>query len=64
MYLAQAAALYPTSIKPVDAKCYTLFVHWNQSNRQQVYFVWTDIWDAFGSVHNEKLWYIEEYFWR
>nr|QTW21094.1 telomerase reverse transcriptase isoform 1 [Prorhinotermes simplex] len=59
-YLTQAAALNPVSIQPLSANklhkiwC-TFFDHWNQNNRCPVYFVRTDISDAYGSLRHDKL---------
>jgi hypothetical protein len=62
-YLTQVAALNPISIKPTDAiklheKWCTLFDYWNKNNRHQVYFVQTDVMDAYGSMCHKKLYHI------
>lgn len=59
-FLTQVAALNPVSIKPTASNMLhkmwcTLFDHWNQNGRHQIYFVRTDILDAYGSMRHEKL---------
>jgi hypothetical protein len=53
----------PISIKPAAAnklheKWCTLFDYWKKDNQQQVYFVQTDISDAYGSICHQKLYHI------
>jgi len=59
-YLTQVSALNPVSIPSLSANKFhkiwcTFFDHWNQNNRGQVYFVRTDISDAYGSLRHDKL---------
>ena len=60
IFLTQVSALNPVSIPSLSANklhniwC-TFFDHWNQNNQGQVYFVRTDISDAYGSLHHDKL---------
>jgi hypothetical protein len=60
IYLTQVSALNPVSIPPLSANTLhkiwcTFFDHWNQNNRGPVYFVRTDISDAYGSLNHDKL---------
>jgi hypothetical protein len=59
-YLIQVSALNPISIPSLSAnklhKIWCTFCnHWNQNNRGKLYFVRTDISDAYGSLRHDKL---------
>jgi hypothetical protein len=59
-FLIQVAALNSVSVKPMASNLLhkmwcKLFHHWNKNDRHQIYFVRTDILDAYGSLHHEKL---------